>query len=171
VLAATRRRQEPYVYGSLSAEHSIFACRRRVSPFPIRLSPAAVFYEAEYPAPGFEGAILQTLSCRVARRKFIDPVRERITWSNSPAETSASSPVRRGRDTFIGIGLIISLLSFMVVGIDVLSTQWIEGMASPLFIFGTACLIAAACVVLFSIIAFVGLLVSSASVSRKPGRN
>jgi hypothetical protein len=107
----------------------------------------------------------------VTLRQFIDLVGERITRSNSPAETGASPPARRGRGTFIGIGLTISLLSFMVVGIDVLLTQWIEGMATPLFIFGTACLIGAACVVLFSIITFVGLLVSSASVSREPGRH
>jgi hypothetical protein len=43
---------------------------------------------------------------------------------------------------------------------DVLLEQWIEGYASALFIFGTACLIAAACTVLFAIIAVIGLVTS-----------
>jgi len=97
--------------------------------------------------------MLQTVSCRVTLREFIDPVR---AWSNAPAETRA----RRVRGMAIVIGLIISLLSFVAVSIDVLLKQWIEGMASPLFMFGTACLIAAACIVLFSIITFIGFLVS-----------
>ena len=95
-------------------------------------------------------------------RDFIDPVRETIAWPRPLARTSALSPARRIRRAFISVGLIISLLAFVLMQIDVLSVQWIEGMASPLFMFGTACLIAAGCTVFFSIITIIGVLLSLA---------
>ena len=70
------------------------------------------------------------------------------------------SPALRVRRKFMRIGLLISALAFVVVESDVLLEQWIEGYASALFIFGTACLIAAACTVLFAIIAVIGLVTS-----------
>jgi hypothetical protein len=70
------------------------------------------------------------------------------------------SPALRVRRKFMRLGLLISALAFVVVGGDVLLEQWIEGYASALFIFGTACLIAAACTVLFAIIAVIGLVTS-----------
>jgi uncharacterized membrane protein YdcZ (DUF606 family) len=63
---------------------------------------------------------------------------------------------------FMCFGLIISILAFVVVGADVLSEQWIEGHASALFVFGTACLIAGACAALFAVVAVIGLMISSA---------
>jgi hypothetical protein len=70
------------------------------------------------------------------------------------------SPALRVRRKFMRLGLLISALAFVVVGGDVLLEQWIEGYASTLFIFGTACLIAAACTLLFAIIAVIGLVTS-----------
>jgi hypothetical protein len=67
------------------------------------------------------------------------------------------SPALRVRRKFMRLGLLISALAFVVVGGDVLLEQWIEGYASALFIFGTVWLIAAACAVLFAIIAVIGL--------------
>ena len=93
-------------------------------------------------------------------RDFIDPVRDTMAWPRPLARTSPLSPARRIRRAFSSVGLTISLLAFGLIGIDVLSVQWIEGMASPLFMFGTACLIAAGCTALFSIVTIIGVLVS-----------
>lgn len=72
------------------------------------------------------------------------------------------SPARRVRRIFMSLALMISILAFIVIGADVLFVQWIEGRASALFIFGTACLIAAGCTALFAVVAVVGLMISSA---------
>ena len=95
-------------------------------------------------------------------RDFIDPVRETIAWPRPLGRTSPLSAARRIRRAFSSIGLIVSLLAFVSIEIDVLSVQWIEGMASPLFMFGTACLIAAGCTAFFSIVTIIGVLVSLA---------
>jgi uncharacterized membrane protein YdcZ (DUF606 family) len=63
---------------------------------------------------------------------------------------------------FMCFGLFISILVFIVLGTDVLLQQWIEGQVGALFVFGTACLIAAACTALFAAIAIIGLVISSA---------
>ena len=59
-------------------------------------------------------------------------------------------------------GVTISILTFVVVGGDVLLEQWIGGYAGAGYIFGTACVIAGACIALFAIIATTGIAVSSA---------
>ena len=58
-------------------------------------------------------------------------------------------------------GLFISIFAFITVGADVLLEQLIGG-ASAFFVFGTVCLIAAACTTLFAVIAIIGLAISSA---------
>jgi hypothetical protein len=60
------------------------------------------------------------------------------------------------------LGLTISILTFVVVGSDLLLEQWLGGYASAGYIFGTACVIAGACIALFAIIAATGLAISSA---------
>jgi hypothetical protein len=65
-------------------------------------------------------------------------------------------------------GLFVSVLAFVVVGTDVLFEQWIEGLASASFVFGTACLIAGACTALFAIVAVIGLVISSAFSDEPP---
>ena len=60
------------------------------------------------------------------------------------------------------VGQLVAIIAFVWTAGDVLSDQWIGGYASPFFIFGTACLIAAACTALFAIIAGIGLVASSA---------
>src|SRR5438105_1769387 len=57
---------------------------------------------------------------------------------------SMRSPARRVRRTFMRLGRLMSVAAFVVIGGDVLFEQWIAGHVSPFFIFGTACLIAAA---------------------------
>src|SRR5262249_19418548 len=66
-------------------------------------------------------------------------------------------PAWRLRSGFMGLALLISILAFVAVGADVLIDQWIEGRASALFVFGTACLIAGACSALFAVIVAIGL--------------
>ena len=58
-------------------------------------------------------------------------------------------------------GLFISIFVFIMVEADVLLEQLI-GRASAFFVFGTVCLIAAACTTLFAVIATIGLAISSA---------
>jgi hypothetical protein len=60
------------------------------------------------------------------------------------------------------LGLTISILTFVVAGGDLLLEQWLGGYASAGYIFGTACVIAGACIALFAIIAATGLAISSA---------
>jgi uncharacterized membrane protein YhaH (DUF805 family) len=72
------------------------------------------------------------------------------------------SPARRVRQTFMWLGLTISILAFVVVSGDVLLEQWIGGHASAVYIFGTACVIAGSCIALFAMIAGTGLAISIA---------
>jgi hypothetical protein len=72
------------------------------------------------------------------------------------------SPAGRVRRTFIQASLWVSGLTFMVLGGSALLQQWIEGHAGAGFMFGTACLIAGACILLFAVIVAIGLAVSSA---------
>jgi hypothetical protein len=74
---------------------------------------------------------------------------------------SALSPTRRVRRTFMSVGLWTSLMAFVVIGGDALLDQWAIGHASALYMFGTACLAAAACMVLFAIIAAIGWVISA----------
>ena len=67
------------------------------------------------------------------------------------------------------LGQSIAIIAFLAIAGDVLFEQWIAGYASAFFIFGTACLIAAACTVLFAIIAGIGLVASSAFRDEPPG--
>ena len=68
---------------------------------------------------------------------------------------------RAGR-VFMRLGLFVAVLSFVVLGTDVLLDQWIIGYASAQFILGTAALIAGVCLGLFAVIAGFGLAVSAA---------
>lgn len=61
---------------------------------------------------------------------------------------------------FMRLGVLIAVVTFVVVGSDVLLAQWIGGSASAEFIFGTAALIAGICIGLFAIIAAIGLAVA-----------
>ena len=72
------------------------------------------------------------------------------------------SPARRVRHKFMWLGLTISILTFVVVSGDVLLEQWIGGHASAGYIFGTACVIAGACIALFAVVAATGLAISIA---------
>jgi hypothetical protein len=69
----------------------------------------------------------------------------------------------------MSLGLTISILTFVVVGGDLLLDQWIGGHASAGYIFGTACVIAGACIALFAIIAATGLAISSAFSDKSSG--
>jgi predicted neutral ceramidase superfamily lipid hydrolase len=82
---------------------------------------------------------------------------------------NALSPARRVRRTFMRLGQSIAVIAFLAIAGDVLFEQWIAGYASAFFIFGTACLIAAACTALFAIIAGIGLVASSAFSDEPPG--
>jgi hypothetical protein len=66
----------------------------------------------------------------------------------------------RGR--FVGIGFWTSILAFVIIEGDALLDQSEIGHASILFMFGTACLAAAACIALFAIITVTGLAASAA---------
>ena len=69
---------------------------------------------------------------------------------------------RRTRNRFMTVGLLVSAVTFVVIEGDALVDQSQIGHASALFMFGTACLAAAACFALFAIIATIGLAVSAA---------
>jgi hypothetical protein len=75
---------------------------------------------------------------------------------------SAASPARRVRRRFISFGFWTSVVAFVVIEGDALMDQSEIGHASVLYMFGTACLAAAACLVLFAIISAIGLAVSAA---------
>src|SRR5947209_6902944 len=105
----------------------------------------------------------------MSRRDFIALVRGAAAiWPHAPAPVNGLSPALRVRRGFICLGLTISILAFVMVGADVLLEQWIEGQLSAVFVFGTACLIAAACTTLFAVIAIVGIVVSSAFSDEPP---
>jgi hypothetical protein len=75
---------------------------------------------------------------------------------------SAPSPSRRVRGRFISFGFWTSAAAFVVIEGDALLEQSAIGHASTLYMFGTACLAAAACIGLFAIISAIGLAVSAA---------
>ncbi len=87
----------------------------------------------------------------------------------SPISTDTLSPARRVRRTFMRLAQSVSIIAFLAMAGDVLFEQWIAGYASAFFIFGTACLIGAACTALFAIIAMIGLVASSAFSDEPPG--
>ena len=70
------------------------------------------------------------------------------------AECASSVPPFRGKLT--------SLIAFVVICGDVLLDQWVWGAPNAWFVFGTMCLIAAACITLFAFIALIGLVTSLA---------
>jgi len=75
---------------------------------------------------------------------------------------SVPSPARRVRSRFLGISLWTSALAFVVIEGYVLQDQLAIGHASGMFMFGSACLVAAVCIGLFAIIMAMGLAVSAA---------
>ena len=75
---------------------------------------------------------------------------------------SAPSPARRVRARFISFGFWTSAIAFVVIEGDALLDQSEIGHASVVYMFGTACLAAATCLVLFAIISAIGLGVSAA---------
>jgi hypothetical protein len=75
---------------------------------------------------------------------------------------STRIPARRVRGRFISFGFWTSVAAFVVIEGDAILDQSEIGHASPLFMFGTACLAAAACIALFAIITAIGLAVSTA---------
>ena len=81
---------------------------------------------------------------------------------------SASSPARRVRSGFMNFGLWTSAVAFVVIEGYALLDQTEIGHASTMFMLGTACLAAAACIGLFAIIMAVGLTVSAAFSEEPP---
>jgi hypothetical protein len=75
---------------------------------------------------------------------------------------SSRFPARRVRSRFITFGFWTAVAAFVVIEGDAILDQLEIGHASPLFMFGTACLATAACIVLFAIITAIGLAVSAA---------
>jgi hypothetical protein len=67
-------------------------------------------------------------------------------------------------------GLGTSALLFFVIELYVLQDQWAIGHASALFMLGTACLVAGACIGLFAIITAIRLLLSVA-LNDEPARH
>jgi hypothetical protein len=66
------------------------------------------------------------------------------------------------RARFVSFGFWTSILVFVIIEGDALLDQSEIGHASMLFMFGTACLAAAACIALFAIITAIGLAASAA---------
>jgi hypothetical protein len=87
---------------------------------------------------------------------------------NVSSPMSAPSRARRVRNRFLTLGLLVSAVTFVVIESDALVDQSQIGHASALFMFGTACLAAAACIVLFAIITGIGLAVSAAFSDEPP---
>jgi hypothetical protein len=75
---------------------------------------------------------------------------------------STSSLARRMRAKFVSFGFWTSILVFVTIEGDALLDQSEIGHASMLFMFGTACLAAAACIALFAIFTAIGLAASAA---------
>ena len=82
--------------------------------------------------------------------------------SSTDHPMSVPSPARRVRSRFMSIGLWTSALAFVVIEGYVLQDQLAIGHASGMFMFGSACLVAAVCIGLFAIIMAIGLAVSAA---------
>ncbi len=72
------------------------------------------------------------------------------------------SPARTVRRAFMRVALLISVLTFVVIGGMVLLDQWIGGYVSALVSFGTACVIAAICIAIFALVNATGLAISIA---------
>jgi hypothetical protein len=81
---------------------------------------------------------------------------------------NAPSPERRVRSRFMSFSLWTSALAFLVIEGDALLDQLEIGHASTMFMLGTACLIAGACIGLFAIIAGIGLAISAAFSDEPP---
>jgi hypothetical protein len=79
----------------------------------------------------------------------------------------APSPARRVRTTFMTFSIWVSALAFFVVEGYALQDQLAIGHASAIFMLGTACLTAGACIGLFAILMAIGLAVS-AMFSKEP---
>jgi hypothetical protein len=75
---------------------------------------------------------------------------------------SAQSAARNVRSSFMRVGFWTSAAAFVVIEGDALLDQSAIGHASTLYMFGTACLAAAACIGLFAVISAIGLAVSAA---------
>jgi hypothetical protein len=88
---------------------------------------------------------------------------------------STPFPARRMRARFVSFGFWTSILAFVIIEGNALFDQSEIGHASWLFMFGTACLAAGACIALFAIITAIGLAVSAAVKKaprrRQPNRN
>ncbi len=63
---------------------------------------------------------------------------------------------RSVRRAFMGFAILGSIAAFGAGG-AILLDQWIAGHATPLFIFGTACLIFAVCLAIFAAVNATGL--------------
>jgi hypothetical protein len=74
---------------------------------------------------------------------------------------SAPSPARRVRSTFMALSIWALALAFFIVEGYALQDQLAIGHAGAIFMFGTACLIAGACIGLFAILMAIGLAVSA----------
>jgi hypothetical protein len=74
---------------------------------------------------------------------------------------SAPSPAQRLRTRFVSFGLWTAVAAFVAIEGDALLDQSEIGHASAVFMLGTACLAAAACLGLFAVITAVGLAVSA----------
>jgi len=72
------------------------------------------------------------------------------------------SPAQRVRRFSVVLGSVISCVTFVLLANEIVVAQMLEGYASPLYMLGTACVIAGACLLLFAIISAIGLLVSIA---------
>src|SRR5437879_4266332 len=81
---------------------------------------------------------------------------------------SAPSPQRRVRSRFMSFGLWTSVVAFVVIEGYALLDQTEIGHASTMFMLGTACLAAAACIGLFAIIMAIGLAISAAFSDEPP---
>jgi hypothetical protein len=81
---------------------------------------------------------------------------------------STPSPSQRVRARFISLGLWTSVAAFVVIEGDALLDQSEIGHASAVFMLGTACLAAAACIGLFAVISAIGLAVSAAFSDEPP---
>lgn len=79
------------------------------------------------------------------------------------------SPARLMRSRFMTFGLLASIVAFVLIEGDAFLDQSEIGHASILFMLGTACLAAAACMALFAIISAIGFVVSAAF-SEEPHR-
>jgi len=75
---------------------------------------------------------------------------------------SGPPPARRVRSLFMRFGLWTSGIAFVVIEGYALLDQTEIGHASTMFMLGTACLAAAACLGLFAIITAIGLAISAA---------